>query len=92
MKVIKVPETLYPKYRGCGYAMCATLNEVMLDLIYFVDIFKDFDEFEGLEQPALFEAMKALIIKPEVGKKVRYLQSLGDVSFGLCSCYEFNEL
>lgn len=82
MNVFKIPSSLEKKYRGSGYALAASLNGQLIDIAYVSEILKDFDDSD----PASF-------VKDErLGPKVREFQALGDVHFGMCSCFEFVEL
>ncbi|MFC5522672.1 hypothetical protein [Polaromonas jejuensis] len=40
--VFKVPDTLTDKYHGTGYALAATFNGPLVDLVYLDDILSDF--------------------------------------------------
>lgn len=85
MTVYPIPEALHPKYHGAGHALAASANGALIDLIYIEDILPDYD---GEADDDLRDALD----DDRIGPTVRYLQSLGDVHAGMCSCYEFIEL
>lgn len=89
MNVYKIPEALYDKYHGAGYAVCAILNGAVADIVYLRDTFEEFDDEAPNED---INYLKSYIANEKLAPTIRYLQSLGEVSFGMCSCYEFVEL
>ena len=85
MNVFKVPEALASKYHGSGHALVAVTGGQIVDLAYLEDVLPDLDlEFPG----ALHAALDDVRLAPTV----RRLQALGQVSFGMLSCWEFVEL
>jgi hypothetical protein len=82
MNVFKVPDSLEKKYHGSGHALAATQGGELVDIVYLSSIIDDFDA----ENPML------AIDDERIASTVRYLQSLGDVHFGMLSCWEFVEL
>ena len=84
MLVLSVPDALAEKYKGSGYALAASKNGKLVDLIYLRTVLPDLDEDKGIE--------RVILGNPEIGPTVRYLQSLGDVHVGMCSSWEFCEL
>jgi hypothetical protein len=85
MNVYKVPETLYDKYHGCGHALVATSNGALMDIVYLRDVIEEYDDEDD-------SALRNALDDRRIGPTVRYLQSLGEVHIGMCSCYEFIEL
>jgi len=84
MLVLNIPDSLAEKYSGSGYALAASKNGKLVDLIYLYDVLPDFDEGQGIDREVLSNA--------QLAPSVRYLQSLGDVHVGMCSSWEFCEL
>lgn len=84
VKVFKVPDTLASKYHGSGYALAATLNGQLIDIVYLEDVLTDFDGTRG--------AMLAAMSDDRLGPTVRKLQALGQVHAGMLSGWEFVEL
>jgi hypothetical protein len=85
MTVHKIPEALAHKYHGSGHALVAVTGGQVVDLVYLDDALPDFDA----DQPnALVKALADERLSPTVRK----LQALGQVSFGMLSCWEFIEL
>ncbi len=85
MTVFKIPESLYPKYHGAGHALAASASGQLVDLVYIEDVIPEYDS-EGAHD------LHAAITDDRLGQTVRYLQSLGEVHVGMCSCYEFVEM
>lgn len=85
MNVFQVPESLYDKYHGAGHALAATANGLLVDIVYIRDVLEDFDGEDEAD-------LEAAVNDERIGPTVRYLQSLGNVHVGMCSCYEFVEL
>ncbi len=83
--VFKIPVTLSDKYKGAGPALAAATDDGQLvDLIYIRDVIHDFSgEVSDIE---------SAINDQRIGPSVRYLQLLGNVHVGMCSCWEFVEL
>lgn len=89
----KIPEELYAKYHGCGHAIAAIFNDEIVDIKYLRDIHPDFEiDIDEPTQEQEHEFVKGVIVNPLVGETIRYFQSLGEVSVGMCSSYEFVEL
>lgn len=88
MRVFKISESLAHKYHGAGWALAAITGGQVIDLIYLRDIFGplgiDVDDFGR-------GRLAAVIDHPALGPSVRHLQALGEVSVGMCSCWEFVE-
>ena len=82
MNVFKIPDSLEKKYKGSGYALAASLGGKLIDIAYVSEIIPDFDDTD----PAAF------VTDDRLGPKVREFQSLGEVHFGMCSCWEFTEI
>lgn len=84
--VYKIKENMHGKYRGCGYALVASLNDEILDIVYLRDIIEDFDDEDFTDNH------EEILTDNKMAPTIRYLSSLGNVSVGMCSCYEFIEL
>jgi hypothetical protein len=83
MQVYPIPEGLAPQYQGAGYALAAHQGDVVLRIVYLRDALPDFDDQGGKI------AVRLAIKHPAVARIVRELQALGEVSVGMCSCWEF---
>jgi len=78
--IYQIPETLAEKYHGAGHALASITGGQLVNLVYFADVLaEDFDP----------ENLTAAINDPRLAQSVRMLQSTGEVSIGMCSCYEF---
>jgi hypothetical protein len=84
MLVFAIPENLYPKYHGCGHAICAVEANEIVDFFYIRDVV-DIDDTEEMSYASLCE----LLTHREVAHKMEELKSNGKVYVGMCSCYEF---
>lgn len=83
--VFKIPDGLSAKYKGSGIAIAATSDAgELLDLVYLSDLLPDFS--------GRLEDAEGAIDNPKIAPAIRYLQSLGSVHVGMCSCWEFVEL
>lgn len=82
MNVWKIPDTLADKYHGAGHALGAVSCGQLVGLVYLADMLPGFDP----------EKIEEALSDPRIGPEVRYLSSLGEVSVGMCSCWEFVEL
>ncbi len=83
--VFKIPEPLYPKYHGCGYALAAAAGGQLVDLVYLRDVLGEFDDDDG-------DSVRACLDDARLGPTIRLLSGYGEVFVGMCSCYEFVEL
>jgi hypothetical protein len=84
MLVLNIPDSLAEKYSGSGYALAASKNGNLVDLVYLHDVLPDFDADGGID--------REILNSPQLGPTLRYLQSLGLVHVGMCSSWEFCEL
>lgn len=84
VNVYKVHESLESKYHGSGYALAATLNGQLIDIVYLDDVLPDFDGTR--------DAMLAAMSDDRLVPTVRKLQALGQVHAGMLSAWEFVEL
>lgn len=82
MNTFSIPDQLAAAYKGSGHALAAVKDGRLLDLLYMRDLLPDFEP-EDVET-----AIKDVRIAPSIA----HLSSLGEVSFGMVSCWEFNEL
>lgn len=85
MKTYPIPEALAPKYHGAGHALAAVAGGQLVDLVYVADALPDYDQ----DAPG---ALRSALDDDRIGPTVRRLQALGEVSAGMCSCWEFVEL
>lgn len=89
MNIFKIPDALADKYHGAGHALAATVNGQVVGLVYLRDALPELDQEDDIVDSG-FDA--ALLADPRLGPTVRQLQALGDVHFGMCSCWTFVEL
>jgi hypothetical protein len=82
MNVWKVPDSLADKYHGSGHALAAVAGGQLVGLVYLAEVIPDFDE----------DSLQSVLSDERLGPTVRYLSALGEVSIGMCSCWEFIEL
>jgi len=88
MKIYKVPENLYNKYQGCGYAIAVTKSELLIDFCYFCQILEDFDVEQNEDEESL---LRKTIQDKRVLEVCDAFSPMGDVRIGFLSCYEFCE-
>lgn len=82
MTTLAIPDELAAAYKGSGHALAAIKDGTLCDLLYLRDLLPDFD-------PARVEyAIKDGRLAPTIA----HLSSLGDVSVGMTSGWEFTEL
>lgn len=93
MKTYPIPDTLADQYHGSGWALAAIAGGQPVALRYLNDMAGD-DWLEQIEQMGAHGQMivRQWLETAEAGRHVRELQALGDVSAGMCSCWEFVEL
>jgi len=84
LNVYRIPAALEAKYDGCGHALAAVAGGELVDLVYIEDVLPDFDSES--------DQLASIVTDARLGSTVRYLSGLGEVSVGLCSCWEFCEL
>lgn len=84
METYKVPDELENKYHGCGYALAATVDGRIIDIVYLADLLPEFDGEQASAQAAIDDV--------RIVPKVRELQALGEVHLGMLSCWEFVQL
>lgn len=82
MNTYPVPDQLADAYKGSGHALAAVKDGLLIDLLYLRDLLPDF-------QP---DDTKSAIKDVRLSPSIKHLSSLGDVSIGMCSCWEFCEL
>ena len=82
MNVYPIPDALTNAYHGAGYALAAVKNGALVDLLYLSDLLPDFDPGR----------VRDFIGDYRLSETIRHLDSLGAVSLGMCSCWEFCEL
>jgi hypothetical protein len=87
MAVFKFPESgvLADKYQGAGYALAATVDGHLVDMVYLRDAVPAFGDLDEPGPEDVFAAMD----DPAIAPTVRKLQALGEVVVGMCSAYEF---
>ena len=89
MTAYKIPESLASAYHGAGWALAAVLDGQVVALRYIEDVAPVIAEQMGGAHDAFF--IRQWIQTTEASQIVRELQALGEVSVGMCSCWEFIE-
>lgn len=84
--VWKIEEDLADQYHGAGLALAAITDGRVVKIVYLRDLLPGF-EVARSGKMELFQALD----DPRLGPAIRLLQSLGEVSVGMCSCWEFVE-
>lgn len=79
---IPIPDELAAAYKGSGHALAAVKDGRLLDLLYLRDLLPGFDPHDAARA----------IHDGRLAPTIDHLSALGDVSFGMVSCWEFNEL
>lgn len=79
--VFKIPDTIEPKYHGCGIALASITGGTIIDLVYLRDVLEDFDDDLTSTPSALAD--------DRLGPTIRLMQSTGEMFVGMCSCHEF---
>lgn len=82
MKTLPIPDALAGAYRGSGHALAAIRDGEIADFIYLRDLLPDFDP-DGIERA---------IADARLAPTIAHLARLGEVSVGMCSCWEFTEI
>lgn len=82
MNVFPIPAEMAAAYKGTGHALAALNDGRIVEILYLRDLLPDFepDDVENAIQDA------------RLAPSIKHLSSLGDVSVGMCSCWEFCEL
>lgn len=82
MIVYDIPDELAGAYKGCGHAIAAVKNDKLVDLLYLSDLLPDFAPHR----------VEELMFDLRLAPTIAHLSSLGDVSIGICSCWQFCEI
>lgn len=85
MNVWPIPDRLASAYKGMGIALAAHSGGRLLDLIYLRDLLPEWQDHADMN-PAQF------IRDHRLEPTIRHLESLGSISIGMCSCWEFCEM
>lgn len=92
MPTLKIPDTLAGQYHGAGWALAAVTGGQIVALRYINEVASPevADQIaEGGSHARFF--VRTWLDTDEAGPVVRELQALGDVTLGMCSCWEFIE-
>lgn len=94
MNVYPINETLADDYHGTGYAVGALVDGKLVKFLYLEDISPKFSEMIEAADTNGLSPQKAMqyFDDPEIKPQIRQLQMLGELTFGLLSCWEFCEL
>lgn len=82
MSTFPIPDELADAYKGSGHALAAVKDGQLRDLLYLRDLLPNF-------RP---EDVETAIRDAHLAPAIRHLEQLGEVSVGMCSCWEFCEL
>lgn len=82
MNVFPIPDELDSAYKGSGHALAAVRNGRVVDLLYLRDLLPDFEPADP----------ETAIKDVRLASAIDHLSTRGDVSIGMCSCWEFCEL
>ena len=82
MDALPIPDELAAAYKGSGHALAAVKEGRLIDLLYLRDL------LPGFEPDDAETAIKDVRLAPTIA----HLSSIGEVSIGMVSCWEFNEL
>lgn len=93
MTAYPIPDTLADHYHGAGWALVAIAGGQLVALRYLADAAGESWQ-EQIEQmgPHGKLIVRQWLETAEAGRHVHELQALGEVSVGMCSCWEFVEL
>lgn len=80
MNTLPIPDEM--AYQGSGHALAAIKDGAIIDLLYLRDLLPGFEP----------EDAEAAITDSRIAPTIAHLSSLGEVSIGMCSCWEFCEL
>lgn len=93
MNTYPIPESLSGQYHGAGWALAAITGGQVVALRYIRDVaeaISDQIDEAGGSHAGFF--VRQWLQTDEAGPIVREMQALGEVSAGMCSCWEFVEL
>lgn len=93
MNVYPIPDATASQYHGAGWALAAITGGQVVALRYIRDVaeaISDQIDEAGGSHAGFF--VRQWLQTDEAGPVVRELQALGEVSVGMCSCWEFVEL
>lgn len=82
MNTFPIPDELDAAYQGSGHALAAVKDGRLIDLLYLRDLLPGFDP----------EDAKTAVKDVRLAPTIKHLSGLGEVSFGMVSCWEFCEL
>ena len=84
---LKFAGTLGDKYKGPGVALAACVNDEVVDLVYLIDIFPDFDGTVNSQKSVslLANLMEDARAKPSI----KQLEAKGRVLTGTCGDKDF---
>lgn len=82
MNALPIPDELADAYHGAGHALAAIKDGALLDILYLRDLIPDFDP----------DRVEYAIKDGRLAPTIAHLSTLGEVSVGMVSCWEFIEL
>jgi hypothetical protein len=93
-RVFAIPKSIEQKYHGAGWALAAIAGDQLVDIRYLSDVAAEQvnEAIEAADGAHAAFFVRQWIGTPEAGRIVRELQALGEVSIGMCSCFEFIQM
>lgn len=82
MNTYPIGDSAAAAYRGSGHALAAIVNGEAVDLAYMRDLIPDFEPDHAHEY----------IADPQLRPFIEKWNGRAEISFGMCSCWEFCEL
>ena len=82
MAIYPIPDTLESIYHGTDRALAAIKDGQLIDFIYMTDVLKDCDDPDTDQH----------ITDARLAPTIDHLRSIGELSIGMVSCWEFTEL
>lgn len=92
MPAIKITESLAGQYHGAGWALAAVAGGQIVALRYIVDVAPpEVADKIADGGPHARMLVRAWLGTDDAGPVIRELQAIGDLTVGMCSCWEFVE-
>ena len=93
MTTYKITDAVEHQYHGSGWALAAITNNEVVALRYLSDIATD-EVNRSIQESEIHAPLfvKTWLDTNEASNVVRELQAIGEVSIGICSCWEFTEM
>ena len=89
LNIYKIPRTLERKYQGFGLALCSVMNNEVTNFIYIRNIISGYDTNYDIDYSK--NPIEEVVNDDRIVPHIRFLQITGEVSIGVCACWEFHE-